>query len=50
MKVFMLFSLCPQTILIIFALLRTQDEDDEQRSLSEEMKDKLIYIAQVSFM
>nr|XP_058953743.1 TBC1 domain family member 2B-like [Pocillopora verrucosa] len=26
---------------------RTQDEDDEQRSLSEEMKDKLIYIAQL---
>ncbi|RMX50100.1 hypothetical protein pdam_00002943 [Pocillopora damicornis] len=26
---------------------RTQDEDDEQRSLSEETKDKLIYIAQL---
>lgn len=26
---------------------RTQDQDEEQRSLSEEMKDKLIYIAQL---
>ena len=29
---------------------RTQSEDEEQRSLSEEMKDKLIYISQVSFI
>ena len=32
-----------------FLYSRTNDKDDEQRSFSEEMKDKLIYIAQVCF-
>ena len=31
-----------------FVSPRTQNLDEEQRSLSEEMKDKLIYISQVS--
>ena len=30
-----------------FVSPRTQNLDEEQRSLSEEMKDKLIYISQV---